>query len=290
MGCVVQVQGNDAGQAAAVGRLTARARLEILPFASVEAQLAELGPGTRITVTCSPRHGIEHTLAFSETWAERRLDVVPHIAARMVKSSAHAGRIADRVRASGFAEVFVIGGDHSPPDGPYTSAVTLLKDLAPLLPGVRIGIPGYPEGHPLIGSDVLDEALAAKQAYAATVITQLCFDPDTIKHWIQMVRAQGVTLPVLVGVPGVVERKRLLELSARVGVGASTRYLRKNLRSATRLLLHAYEPDGLVAELEALQSAEPALGITGLHVFTFNQVAATEAWLRADLTGEVTGV
>ncbi len=256
-------------------------RLEVLPFASAEEQLASLPAGTTVTVTVSPKHGIDHTLAFAERWAGQGLDVVPHLTARMVTGRDHVEEIARRIGCAGFGEIFVIGGDRTPPLGPYASAAELLDVLRPRLDeGVRIGIAGYPEGHPAITDAVLAEALGQKADHASTIVTQLCFDGATVAAWIRSIRAQGVTLPVLVGVPGVVDRRKLLELATRVGVGASTRFLRKNLRASAKLLVHStYEPTGLVEEIGAAALADPSLDVAGFHLFTFNQIAATGAWL-----------
>src|SRR4029079_7296217 len=87
------------------------------------------------------------------------------------------------------------------PLGPYTSAVELVPLVAehPRRPAT-IGIAGYPEGHPLIDDAALAEALAAKAPYADYVTTQICFDPEAILRF-----ATGVKLPVLAGVPGLVD-------------------------------------------------------------------------------------
>ena len=95
-------------------------------------------------------------------------------------------------------------------------------------PFVRIGIGGYPEGHPLVDEERLLEALRRKQPLTTYIVTQLCFDPAALADWLRRTRAAGITLPVIAGLPGVVERRRLAEISLKSGVGASLRYLRKN--------------------------------------------------------------
>jgi methylenetetrahydrofolate reductase (NADPH) len=63
-------------------------------------------------------------------------------------------------------------------------------------------------------------------------------------------------------------------------VGDSARFLTKN-RGLLRILRPGgYRPDRLIRRL-----AEVALdvGVDGLHVFTFNQVASTVAWHRKTL-------
>ena len=77
--------------------------------------------------------------------------------------------------------------------------------------------------------------LKQKSALAGYVTTQLCFDPEALLEWLRETREQGVTLPVLVGLPGVVDRRRLLEMSIRIGVGPSLSFLRKQ-RALRKLL------------------------------------------------------
>jgi methylenetetrahydrofolate reductase (NADH) len=256
--------------------LVARSRLEVMPFDSVEQQVAGVPRSTVLTLTCSPKHGIARTLDFAQRLRARGFPVVPHISARMVANADDLAQIAAAVRDSAIEEVFVIGGDRSESLGPYATAEELLEVLAPRIEGIRIGIAGYPAGHPAIRPNNLTRALLAKQPFASVIVTQMCFDASLIGAWIRSIRAAGVVLPVLLGVPGVVDRRKLLELSVRVGVGASTRYLRNNLTTATRLLRgSSYRPDALIAEL-ACETA--GLGVVGLHIFTFNELAATSAW------------
>jgi methylenetetrahydrofolate reductase (NADPH) len=257
--------------------LLAGARFEVLPFDSALQQLAAVAPETPITITCSPRHGIGRTLAFAERVQAHGFRVIPHIAARMVRDADDLARIAERLKQRRMEEILVIGGDHREPLGRYADSLHLLEDLAPLVEGVRIGIAGYPAGHPAIAQEQLTAALLSKQPFASVIVTQICFDAAAIASWIRSIRAAGVRLPILVGVPGVVDRRKLLELSARVGVGASTRYLRNNLTLARLLVRRStYRPDRLIDRLGAPVTA--GLGVAGLHIFTFNQLAATSAW------------
>jgi len=79
------------------------------------------------------------------------------------------------------------------------------------------------EGHALIDDEELDRALMDKQPFASCVVTRLCFDADAILGWISDIRHRGIRLPVYVGLPGVVDRKKLL----KVGVGDSARFLKR---------------------------------------------------------------
>ena len=116
--------------------------------------------------------------------------------------------------------------------------------------------------------------------------SQLCFEPEVIRHWLVARRAEGLALPVHVGVPGVAEPHRLLAIGARIGVADTHRYLTKNTRFVARLIRSGgfYRPDGLLESLAPL-IADPSQGISGLHVYTFNAVEATERWRRRFLAG-----
>jgi methylenetetrahydrofolate reductase (NADPH) len=82
------------------------------------------------------------------------------------------------------------------------------------------------EGHALIDDEELDRALMDKQPFASCVVTRLCFDADEILGWSSDIRHRGIRLPVYVGLPGVVDRKKLLQVSLKVGVGDSARFLK----------------------------------------------------------------
>jgi methylenetetrahydrofolate reductase (NADPH) len=90
-----------------------------------------------------------------------------------------------------------------------------------------------------------------------------------------------MTLPVHVGLPGVAEPQRLLAITARIGVADTHRFLTKNVKFVTRLMRSGgyYRPDGLLEGL-APHIADPAARVGGLHIYTFNAVAATESWRR----------
>ena len=118
-------------------------------------------------------------------------------------------------------------------------------------PLAEIGIPAYPQGHAFIADGPLLDALHAKAAFASYMTTQLCFDPGAIATWLAARRAEGLTLPVHLGVPGVAEPQRLLAISARIGVADTHRFLVKNTRFIARLIRSGgfYRPDGLLEGL-----------------------------------------
>ena len=259
--------------------ILSRPRFEILPTKGAEEQADHLPVDAKVAVTCSPTKGIESTLQFSERLLQRNFRVVPHIAARLVAGRAHLKEIVGWLDEHGLREIHVIGGDCREPVGPYASAFQLLDAISQLEHGIEeVGIGGYPEGHPLISDQELDRALLDKQPFASYIVTQLCFDAGAILGWISYIRHRGVRLPVYVGLPGAVDRKKLMRVSLKVGVGDSVRFLKKQTGLVGMLLKPGgYSPDEPVERLAPFAGDEH-YDIVGLHLYTFNQVESTEQW------------
>lgn len=247
--------------------------------------------GLPVAVTSTAARGLEPSLALVESLAARGFGAVPHLAARLVVDEQHLAEIGARLHDADVRDVFVIAGDGAPV-GAFANAYALLVAVRRLResgrwPGrERLGVAGYPQGHPSVPDRPLLEALLAKQPYADYVVTQLCFDPRAVSAWVTRARDAGLALPVHVGVAGVVDRRRLLRIAWRIGVGPSVRYLRRHGSLWARLAGPAtYRPDHLLEQLSA-ELADPDRGVAGLHVCTFGSVDATERW-RQRLLGEL---
>jgi methylenetetrahydrofolate reductase (NADPH) len=265
----------------AVTRLLDGARYEVMPTASIADKVVTHVPTTvPVTVTAAPGKGLEATLGLSETLAGAGYHVVPHLAARMVSGPTELAEIVDRLSAAQVTSVFVPGGDADPPAGEYHAALDLLRDLATIdHPFEHVGITGYPESHPTIDDDVTVQAMWDKRVYATHVVSNMTFDAEHLATWCERIRRRGVDLPLLVGVPGPVERAKLLGMATKIGVGESLRFLRKQRSVFARIAAPGFSTDRFVSRVGAL-SANDALAIAGLHVFTFNQVEVVEAWRR----------
>ena len=276
---------DDAGRAA-VGRVLADPTFELIPLKNARDQAAFLPRGATVSVTASPAKGLEATVELAAELATGGLRAIPHLSARMVRDREHLEALLDGVAAAGIDRAFVVGGDAEVP-GEFLDGLSLLEAVESLgrLP-VEIGIPCYPQGHPTIPDERLLAALHAKARFASYMTTQLCFDAAAIAEWLAARRAEGIELPVRIGIPGVAAIPKLLEISARIGVRDASRFIRKNARFVGQLLASGglYRPTRLLEQLAPL-IADPAANVIGLHVYTFNQVEATVAWRAADIAG-----
>jgi methylenetetrahydrofolate reductase (NADPH) len=270
--------------------LLADPRFELMPFDSFEGQMERLPDGAEIAVTASPQLGLDATVEWSERAAARGYDPIPHVAARYVRDGDHLDEVAGRLADAGITDIFVPGGDREDPIGEFESAHDLLVALEDLgYAFEEVGITGYPEGHDFLDDRTLAEAMERKAPHATYLTTQLCYDPEAVRRWIETVRDRGIDLPVEVGIPGVMKYQRLLSISQKVGVGDSVRFLRKTsgIVGFVRQLVGSrgkYTPDDLVDGL-APYAADPDYGIRGLHIYTFNQVDDTETWRRGRIDG-----
>ena len=280
----------SSGGLARVAPLLENPRYEVFPAGNIEDAVAEWVPaGLTVTVTASPAKGLDATLELTERLATRGYQVVPHLSARLVADDAHLADIVARLTACGVDDVFVPAGDADPPAGRFDSALALLERLSEMgNPFPRTGITGYPERHPRIGDDVTIQAMWDKRRHATYIVSNLCFDPVTLRRWIMRVRDRGVTLPLYAGLAGPVERTRLLRMAAKAGAAESARFLAGHTEWFLRLgTPGAYSPDRLLARVGATL-ASPAANVAGLHLFTFNQIQQTEQWRRA-LLAQLTG-
>jgi methylenetetrahydrofolate reductase (NADPH) len=275
---------NDAREERAASLLAAlrRPRYEVLPLDGVAEEVqANLPAGSKVTLTASPTQGLEATLTVAEALAARDYAVVPHLPARLVRDRAHLEEIVDRLRAVDVREVFVIAGDARQPAGEYTGAAELLAAMGELRESfAEIGISGYPESHHLISDETTIEAMFAKEPMATYIVSQICFDADTIATWVKRVRERGTQLPIWIGVPGAVDNRKLLRTSLRIGLGESVRFLRSQHGLLRRFLSpRRYTPTELLEQLFPT-FADPAARVGGIHVYTFNELKNTETWRR----------
>lgn len=238
----------------------------------------------KVAVTSSPARGIEATLRLCEKLSSAGFQPAPHLAARLIRDEDHLRDILERLRAIGVRDVFAIAGDAKVPAGKFAGATAMLVAMARLGHGMEeVGISGYPESHPFISDEETIQVMFDKEPLATYIVSQLCLEAAVISWWIGAVRARGVRLPIHIGIPGPIARRKLLRIATTIGVGESTRFARGHSGLLARLFLGSrYGPGSLVDRLmPGLE--EPTRAVSGLHIYTFNELEATERWRRDTL-------
>ena len=269
----------DPSSRAALIRFLSHPRYEVLPTEEAEELVVSHIPAdVTITITSSPKRGIDATLSLAEGLAGRGYTVIPHLAARLVRDTSHLKEIVSRLEPLG-GNIFVVAGDSREAAGEFPDSVSLLTAIAAQGPSLRdIGITGYPESHGFIDDDLTIQAMWDKRRLATYIVSNLCFDVRVLKRWVARVRRRGVQLPIHIGMAGVADPAKLLRVSTRIGISDSARFL----RSHSNWLLRMVRPSGYSPERFATalmpELAQPDRKVVGLHVFTFNEIEPTERW------------
>jgi methylenetetrahydrofolate reductase (NADPH) len=256
-----------------------------LPTEDVEGLItAHVPPEVTITITASPRRGMEATINLAARLSRQGYIAVPHLSARLIRDTAHLREILDSIKQMGVRSVFVIAGDAREPAGEFPDSVSLLEAMMRVGHALDdIGVSGYPESHSFIDDDMTIQAMWDKRRIATYIVSNLCFDPRVVKRWVGRVRRRKVELPVYIGMAGIADPAKLLRISTRIGLVDSARFLRGHSNWFLRMMQPGgYSPErfirGLLPDLAA-----PERRVAGLHVFTFNEIEPTERWRQAML-------
>jgi len=255
------------------------AYMELIPVPGIEEKLGTLQKNMHLSVTCSPTKGVDATLELTEKLIKQGFQVTPHISAKCVSGEKHLETIVKKLDELKIESIFVPGGDGPEPIGIFNNAYDLLKALQKSGHNIKkIGIAAHPEGHPDITEKILMQALEKKNDLADFIVTQMCFDANTLGDWLIRINQQGIHLPVWVGLPGAIERGHLLRTSLRIGVGDSLRFLRKKSQVAAELMKSSvYNPEKLVKGISEYKNILDT-NLVGYHIFCFNQIEKTEKW------------
>jgi len=271
--------------------------IEVSPSHSkvVEVALERLQAGTEVFLPWIPGANPMDTVAPAARLQRAGLIPVPHVGARHIESVAQLEQFAARVVGeAGVDRILIIAGDRDKPAGPYDASLQVMQSgVFQKLGVVRAAIGGFPEGNPHVPDAVLDEALTAKVEFALSVgmqlsiVTQFCFDADPIVAWLRRIRAQGIDVPVRVGLAGPAGMVTLVRYALRCGIGNSLHVLTEN-PSFARLLTEK-GPEPIMRDITAsagpgsessTQSGLP-FGIAGLHFYVFGGFNKTLAWIDA---------
>ncbi len=254
---------------------------------------AELKAGTRVYVAHVPGTPIDDVVSLSLRFRDAGFTPVPHIIARKLSSVEQLEGALKRLREGGVDQALCIAGDIAVDNNAFDSSLEVLKTgLFGEYGFSEIGVAAHPEGSTAIGEKRVAEALAGKAEFAKTApfrlrfVTQFGFDAQAFFDWEAATTAQGIDLPMHVGLAGPASLKQLIKFAAVCGVGASARML-KTRTSATAGLLKAKAPDDMVISFARHQAANPATRIRSPHIFAFGGVAKSARWINAVRDGRI---
>ncbi len=264
--------------------------IEVMPRTAekVASFRAILPRGTRVYIAHIEGTPIEDMVATARRLHGEGFEVMPHFPARIIPDKA---TLADWIaRYQGEADVkqaLLLGGGVNTPAGDFDSSMRMME--TGLFDGfTRLHVAGHPEGNRDIDKDggdaIVLQALKWKQAFAdrsdadMAIATQFCFEADPVIAWAHRLAAEGIRLPIHIGVAGPAKLQTLIKFAIACGVGPSLRVLQKRAMDVTKLLL-PYEPTEVLAALAAHKAANPGFGIEQVHFFPLGGITTNAAWV-----------
>ena len=265
--------------------------IEVMPRTAekIEDFRALLPRGTRVYVAHIEGTPIEDMVATAKRIAGEGFDVMPHFPARIIKDQA---TLADWIaRYQGEANVkqaLLLAGGVARPHGDFHSSMQLMESgLFDKAGFGNLHVAGHPEGNRDIDPDGGDagvmEALRWKQSFnertdaKMALATQFAFEAGPIIDWVNRLNAEGITLPVHIGIAGPAKLQTLIKFAIACGVGPSLKVLQKRAMDVTKLLL-PYEPTQVIADLAAHKAANPGFGIAQVHFFPLGGIKTNATW------------
>lgn len=246
-----------------------------------------LPSGTRVYVAHIEGTPIDDMVATAARVVGEGFTVMPHFPARIIKDRATLGDWVARYRDVGVHQALLLAGGVATPQGDYHTSMQLLESGA--FDGFdRLHVAGHPEGNRDIDPDGSDrmvmQAARWKSAFAErtdaqiAMATQFCFDAAPVIAWVDRLAAEGVKLPVHIGVAGPAKLQTLIKFAIACGVGPSVKVLQKRAMDVTKLLL-PYEPTDVIAALAAHKAANPGFGIEQVHFFPLGGIKTNAEWV-----------
>lgn len=294
MAFAVTEQNADAALAPQAVNLLSHFSIEVTPRTAprVEDFRRLLPAGTRVYVAHIEGTPIDDMVATARRLTGEGFAPMPHIPARGIPDISTLDTWIRRYREeAGVEQALLLGGGHTRPAGDLDNVIAMLETgLLDRYGFKRLHVAGHPEGNRDIDRDGgtinVDAALRSKHAYAQrtdakmAIVTQFAFDAKPVIAWAERIFADGIDLPIHLGIAGPTKLQTLIKFAISCGVGPSLSILQRRALDFRKLLV-PFEPTELVNEIEAYCATHPQSRIEQCHVFPLGGIAASAAWANA---------
>ena len=163
-----------------------------------------------------------------------------------------------------------VGEKYAPHPGGYRNGADLVAGIKRLAPDIDVSVSAYPEKHPdspTVDADI-DMLKAKVDAGAARAMTQFFFDNDHYFRYLDLVRARGISIPIVPGILPVQNFKQTRNFAVRCGASVpdwlAERFEGLDDDPATRKLIAA-----AVAAEQVLDLVDQ--GVADFHFYTMNR-------------------
>ncbi len=254
-----------------------------------------LPEGTDVFLNLFPKDELERQIEICRQIRNLGFTPIPHLAARRARSTDDIPRVLGRfTRDAGVKDFLIIAGDLKQPAGDTKDSLDFIRAIGSNDFGVRrVGISGYPEGHPLISDEDLSASQQEKIAILQelevepVIVTQFSFEPDAIIRYCRELHSRYPDIQIKNGLPGPAKLTTLIRFAQRCGVKSSMKKL-KSLPVSSSLRLMQRVPPTRQAEAIGNYKLAQNDNVT-VHLFTFGGLEASLDWVDSEIatrTGE----
>ena len=269
--------------------------IEVMPRTAekVEDFRALLPPGTRVYIAHIDGTPIEDMVATARRLARDGYPVMPHFPARIIADRAMLGDWIARYQGeAGVDQALLLAGGVSQPRGAFHSSMQLMETgLFDKAGFTRLHVAGPPRGQPRHrprrrrphgdGGAALEAGLRQPHRRRRWRSPRNSPSrPDRFCAWARRLKAEGIDLPIHLGIAGPAKLQTLIKFAIACGVGPSLKVLQKRAMDVTKLVM-PYEPTEFVAALAAAKAADPDFPIAQLHIFPLGGITSSAAWATA---------
>ncbi|AHM05324.1 5,10-methylenetetrahydrofolate reductase [Roseibacterium elongatum DSM 19469] len=269
--------------------------IEVMPrTADKVADFRALLPaGTRIYIAHIDGTPIEDMVHTARRLARDGFEVMPHFPARSIPDAQTLSDwIARYQDEANVTEGLILAGGIPETRGRFHCSMQLLETgLFDKAGFKRLHVAGHPEGNrdidPKGGDRAVMDALRWKQAFSErtdakmALATQFAFDAGPVIAWAERLRAEGIDLPIHLGIAGPAKLQTLIKFAIACGVGPSLGVLQRRARDVTKLV-KPMEPTEILRALAAHKAAHPDSLIERIHFFPLGGIRTNAEWAIAN--------
>jgi len=263
--------------------------IEVMPRTAekVEDFRALLPEGTRVYIAHIDGTPFDEMLATARRLRAEGYEPMPHFPARSIPDRATLADWVARYRGeAGVTQGLILAGGIGEPRGEFHSSMQLLE--TGLFDGFeRLHVAGHPEGNrdidPKGGETEVMAAARWKQAFADrsdaafAIATQFAFEAGPVLDWADRLAANGITMPVHLGIAGPAKLQTLIKFAIACGVGPSLSVLQKRAKDVSKLLL-PFEPTEILTALAKAKAEGRGANIERIHFFPLGGIKTNATW------------
>ena len=266
--------------------------IEVMPRTAekIDDFRALLPEGTRVYIAHIEGTPIEDMVATAARLRAEGFPVMPHFPARIIRDKATLTDWVSRYADIGVDQALLLAGGVATPHGDFENSMQLLETGVFDAHGfMRLHVAGHPEGNKDIdpdGSDrAVSEALHWKNAFqertdaTMAIATQFVFEAAPVIAWADRLKAEGITLPIHIGIAGPAKLQTLIKFAMTCGVGPSVRVLTRRAADLSKLML-PFTPAGILTDLADHKAAHPDFNIEAVHVFPLGGITKSAEFLN----------